>query len=362
MINKIFLKNFKCFQELDLSINRINILTGCNSSGKSTVIQSLALMKQSFKGGSSEKIIFNGDEVALGSYNDVVNFISNRESISIGLGSSVGECRFTIKEAPERSRVSEVQDMSSTIDSDYFSQIIRNLNRISSERTGPMDVYPIPSGYETGVGSDGRFTPFYMCIKKDQRIDGTNRLITSNNRFISVLNEYIAKFFPNYQVDANEIDGTNVVTLKVLDLKLGKTIKPVHVGFGISNVLPILAAGLGANPGDILIVENPEIHLHPKAQSLLAEFLCKVAADGIQVILETHSDHIVNGIRKSVKNNIIAPELLNTYFFKTSIQSPDVSEQVEYLKIDRDGNYTHWPLDFFDQIEKDFKSLLELDF
>ena len=75
---------------------------------------------------------------------------------------------------------------------------------------------------------------------------------------------------------------------------------PVHTGFGLTQVLPIVVAALSADEGDILLVENPEVHLHPAGQALMGQFLAKVALAGVQVIVETHSDHILNGVRVAV--------------------------------------------------------------
>jgi predicted ATPase len=128
--------------------------------------------------------------------------------------------------------------------------------------------------------------------------------------------------------------------------------KPINVGFGYSYALPIIVSGLIAQPGDILIVENPEAHLHPYAQSQLVKFLARVSAGGVQVFVETHSDHILNGVRLAVVDKILAPQNTNILFFATG-----ETVSITQIPIDEEGRIENWPERFFDQLDKDFERL-----
>ncbi|WP_164708190.1 AAA family ATPase, partial [Pseudomonas viridiflava] len=119
--------------------------------------------------------------------------------------------------------------------------------------------------------------------------------------------EAMKKITPNFEI--NLADHKNLDKVSNTFPTKGKSInevRPVNTGFGISYVIPIIVAMLCTTEGGYLLVENPEVHLHPAAQSILAELLTMAATCGIQVILETHSDHIINGIRAHVKENEIA--------------------------------------------------------
>ena len=131
--------------------------------------------------------------------------------------------------------------------------------------------------------------------------------------------------------------------------------KPTNVGFGYSYVLPIIVAGLIAQPGDLLIVENPEAHLHPHAQSIIAKFLTLVSLNDVQVIIESHSEHILNGLRIPVYDKIISSNDLNVLYFDRNYEQPYIK-----IKIEDDGGITNWPLDFFDQSTKDLNYLFGL--
>jgi predicted ATPase len=126
------------------------------------------------------------------------------------------------------------------------------------------------------------------------------------------------------------------------------------VGFGLTHILPIVTAALIARPSQVLLIENPEVHLHPAGQSQMGEFLARVAATGVQIILETHSDHVLNGLRRAVRNKAMGPDDVAIYFFneRDRAKRGEVS-QVVSPAIDREGNLDHWPEGFFDQFDKD---------
>jgi predicted ATPase len=129
-------------------------------------------------------------------------------------------------------------------------------------------------------------------------------------------------------------------------------VRPVHMGFGFSYVLPILVAGLVAEMGSMLIVENPEAHLHPLAQSRLGEFLAQVAATGVQVFVESHSEHILNAFRLAVRSGVLAADALSVLYFRGADVDP-----VLRIPVDERGGIAAWPEGFFDQRLHDFARL-----
>jgi predicted ATPase len=128
--------------------------------------------------------------------------------------------------------------------------------------------------------------------------------------------------------------------------------KPVNVGFGYSYILPLIVTGLIAKPGEFIIVENPEAHLHPRAQSKIAEFFSSVASCGVQVFIESHSEHILNGLRvSSLKPEIsIKHSDIVIHYFNENFDS-------EKLIIDNKGKIENWPSGFFDQEENDLAAI-----
>ena len=150
----------------------------------------------------------------------------------------------------------------------------------------------------------------------------------------------------------------NGVTLGIRTSDATDFHRPQHVGFGLSHVLPILVAALVARVGDMLLIENPEVHLHPAGQALMGRFLAEVAASGVQVILETHSDHVLNGARRAVRDAVVSPADVVLHFFRDRNLDGD---QVVSPRVDVRGNVDFWPEGFFDQFDKDATALAGWD-
>ena len=127
----------------------------------------------------------------------------------------------------------------------------------------------------------------------------------------------MAQFFPDCLLAIDQIPRTNAVTLGIRISKNTDFHRPVHTGFGITQVLPIVVAALSAQKGDLVLIENPEVHLHPAGQATMGKFLSEVASAGVQVVLETHSDHVLNGIRRSVKDRILSSSDVALHFFQS---------------------------------------------
>ena len=143
--------------------------------------------------------------------------------------------------------------------------------------------------------------------------------------------------------------------------EIGQTteFRPTNVGFGITYTLPIIVAVLSAAAGDILIIENPESHIHPRGQSKLGQLFAIAAENGVQIIIETHSDHIINGIRLATKTKYIQPEnVIGYYFHRTEMKKEHASEIIP-LKIDENGKMNKFPEGFLDEWNKALMKLVK---
>jgi len=134
--------------------------------------------------------------------------------------------------------------------------------------------------------------------------------------------------------------------------------KPQNVGFGVSYILPVLATLLSAKAGNVVIIENPEAHLHPRGQSEIGKLIAETVARGVQVFVETHSDHVINGIRVAVRKGIVKPEDVNIAFFdrkphdvpqEDGTTKREVYAEVTNIKVDANGSLSEWPKDFMDE-------------
>lgn len=222
--------------------------------------------------------------------------------------------------------------------------IIFNLNKIhyiSADRLGPQDFYfksTLPKF--PNVGLRGELTGNLLYRKKDQLVNDKLCLGEDAKTLIIQTQEWLNKIFDGAKV---EISGTQTNILELMfNASLSKDrFRPANIGFGYHCILPIIVSGLIAQEGEILIVENPEAHLHPKAQSELAKFLAKVSSCGVQVLIESHSDHILNGLRIAVLDEILSHEDLSILYF-----SQKIGESVVQIPVHSDGKIEEWPEGF----------------
>jgi predicted ATPase len=151
------------------------------------------------------------------------------------------------------------------------------------------------------------------------------------------------------------IEKTNLLRLELRIGDIGDWRRPSNIGYGLTYAFPIIVAGLLAKRGQILIIDSPEAHLHPKGQSQMGHFLATIAAAGVQVIVETHSDHLLNGIRRAIgERKILAADEATVHFFDTKDSSP------VKLKFTETGSINAWPSGFFDQYQLDISALTKV--
>ncbi len=156
------------------------------------------------------------------------------------------------------------------------------------------------------------------------------------------------------QLQASWLPGTNAATVRFRPPNVrADWMRPSNVGFGLSYALPVVVGGLVASIDRILIVENPEAHLHPAGQSEIGRFLATIAASGVQTIVETHSDHVLNGIRHAIAlGGALEPEDAVFHFLS--------SEDTVAIDVDARGALSSWPAGFFDQGERDLTDLARI--
>ncbi|MDR2449222.1 MAG: DUF3696 domain-containing protein, partial [Prevotellaceae bacterium] len=130
-----------------------------------------------------------------------------------------------------------------------------------------------------------------------------------------------------------------------------------NVAFGLTYALPVITAILSAKENAILLIENPEAHLHPRGQSKLSELLALAAQSGIQLIIETHSDHIFNGVRKAIASKKIEPGKVKIHYFELNGANTTINTEVQISGIGRVLNHKRG---FFDQFDDDLDELLGL--
>lgn len=226
------------------------------------------------------------------------------------------------------------------------------IHYISANRIGPRDFYlKEPLRHFPTVGANGENTINLLSKKAESLVNPQLCLGKDAQNLITQTEEWLSFIFDGAKLEVPKSNRSILEPLFNTTLSRNRY-KASNVGFGYSYILPIIVSGLIAEENHILIVENPEAHLHPRAQSRLIEFLARVTAIGVQVFIETHSDHILNALRIAILDGLITSEQANILYFST-----DIGVRIEKIEIKPDGRIEQWPKGFFDQMDLDFNRL-----
>lgn len=179
------------------------------------------------------------------------------------------------------------------------------------------------------------------------RQEGNESVMANVDAWISYIMGATVSVVPE---DANPSEGR--VSL-VFDTPSTGGVSALNMAFGHTYILPIIVGILTAKPGSLLIVENPEAHLHPKAQLRMGEFLAYAAQGGIQVFVETHSDHLLNGVRVAAKKKVIEPLNVAIHFIEEENEEHTATE----ITLREDGSLDKWPKGFFDEWENALREI-----
>jgi predicted ATPase len=375
MITSVKLSNFKCFRALSLELGLLNVFAGMNGAGKSTVIQSLLAIRQSWESGSLAKdhIQLNGTLVDLGTAGEVYCADPDSESIEIMMRGSEQDIGLELRSTQSEQQSNEYflrLDSHIGIEgsTNIFALFSEPFNYLHAERVGPRKVFPIALEEVNSlrVGKWGESAAYIIASElKETEIENSSIILeSSDGKEYPTLHYqwalWMARLFPGFEAESEIYNQADQVRL-ALALQRQQTgqslyVRPTNTGFGLSFVLGIIVAGLVAKPNTVLIVENPEAHLHPKAQSMIGEFLARVAAGRTQVFVETHSEHVLNGIRRMVKQTILTPSDVRFHFYARN--STDFEPSVIAIPVAASGDISSWPEGFFDQLDKDLSIIL----
>lgn len=408
MLKLLELKHFKCFELLKLPLGKLTVLSGLNASGKSSVLQALVLLHQTMRDHEwADRLTLNGNVTQSGTLSDIVDQVSGGGRFEIGLSHDVASCKWAF--------IGDRRDMSAQLDKvsidDHIvhapetlrwllpigtndaplaiAHSVRDLTYITAERDGPREVYPVLDefGFQS-VGSRGEYAVSTLLHGSGDRVDSELIVHGTAPTLVRQVEARLDSFFPGCRLQLQQVQYVNAATLRIKISEETDFLRPVHCGFGITQILPIIVAILSAraqsrtadveamrkgelsrggtteNVADaqlqnrrssdgsspIVLIENPEVHLHPAGQAKMGEFLAEAAHAGVQIIAETHSDHVLNGVRRAVKSGSVSADDVALHFFRDRFSH---ESQVLTPIIDSAGGIDVWPEGFFDQFDKD---------
>ncbi|WP_309289045.1 DUF3696 domain-containing protein [Burkholderia sp.] len=347
------LVGFKAFKDKSISLGKLTVLAGLNNSGKSSFMQAV---RMSVAGQNSESPYIDG----LGGFSALKSsFTAPGEPILIEL--NLSDSTTTKLELKETGFEFQGGDGAP------FTQFI------SADRYGPRVQLPImrEDAAALTVGIHGEFSAYYASVLENIIVAEPLRHPNSASATLKhQLSHWMGEISPGVKLNF-EVERKYDSSYTAID-----DLRPTNSGFGISYVLPIvlciltMSGSMGDDDSDwrvkewfallnsqksLLLIENPEAHLHPRGQTVLGRLITIAAASGIQTIVETHSDHVLDGIRLATKHDpgVTPTDVQIKYFKKSSATETDVSE----IKVLDDGRLDHWPEGFFDQMSVNLRAL-----
>lgn len=445
MLRRIGLSNFKCWKELDIELAPITLVFGANSSGKSALLQSLLMLKQTVASRDpSQHLNFGGgtrDYVDLGGYHDLVYGHNLKRSVGLNLSwdlsnGMVGElvAGASVKNKTNKQSshpfMSLAYNVSWVLDSEIY---VKNLGYRFFEDGRPSSKIEVirkeKDQYQlTRFEPIPTIEPFELDSLEPHPVDSVENchMIRYFYRFpVPGLHGYTSPSRIGLQLERLlywlfhlgplrqrakrqylwtgskpsmiEPDGENAIELliassrddgvllrevghrlKALDLVESfdvETVDPderlyeatatlggvesslVDLGFGVSQVLPVITMLLSASEGSIILLEQPELHLHPNAQAALADLMLEVAEKrNLQLIVESHSEHILRRLQRRIAeadSEFARPENINMYFCEPAKGGSTISE----VELDRFGQIANWPDNFLGDISGELHTM-----
>ena len=362
-----------------LECANLNLLCGLNGAGKSSVMQALLALRQSFDAGElpAGRLVLEGELIELGAGADILfeDAQQNRVEFSLRHESLAEDCAlafditndsepdfggFRTAHPPHACRTA------SDAASQGFASGWQNvppfggrLVYVAAERAGSRKRYAhasVPARRED-FDIDEALAGNCLLERPERRLDSDDpRCVDSERtRLIDLVNLWLQEMSARLPRQAVR-DADALIPGWALDGSGNRSARrrlAARVGYGFSCVLPVILA-LFSEAGTLCLIERPEAHLHPRGQTKLAELAVRAAKAGVQLFIETHSDHFMDGVRIAVREGLIAPEETAFHYLERKNNRVCVSTPT----IDTNGRLSQWPRGFFDQCEENLARLL----
>ena len=466
MIKSLRLQNFKAFQDTGtLSLKPLTVLAGPNSGGKSSILQSLLLLKQTLEGPPDIHLNLDGGHLQFSAFNELTFgkpplsrcHVSYQFEIETPIPRDIAPRYFAYKPLPDdpenlsllsklkllfrfrgpankksilvdRFEVSSLLSamegpyLRGTYKDDGYRTVMRgkgvrfpdtfrdrriktldftnflpyflifegdeeshhaphrllnpiflnpfqelrdefedNVKYLGPLRERPRRAYLHSGSPLTEIGDSGQYAAQLLWLEKDRKVTYLPAM-GEEPKEVSLMEAVNDAFLRLGMLQPIDVRSEKSVIYQILfplkDLKPKEAVTIADVGFGVSQLLPILVLGLRAQMSSILLLEQPEIHLHPKLQANLADFLLTLAIQGVRVIVETHSDHFINRLRRRIAEEP-TDELRNKVNI-LFVHPPQEEEgaTIDPLQIDRFGVIENWPPDFLPEATDEAQAIL----
>jgi predicted ATPase len=436
MITQIRAENFKSWKDTgELQLAPLTGLFGTNSSGKSSILQILLMLKQTAESPDRSRILHTGDDkslIDLGTFSDLIYNHDQRNSLQLSLSWKLKQpIRHMTLELPTGNRAvvfaadqisfeTMIYQSQSFIVVDHFiyefiynnqtfefgmncKEKNRNLyefihTNYDAKQKGndvplppPVKCYGFPDeaiGYYENTGFLSSFALAFENLfskirylgpirRQPERIyawsgeipldvgmygeNSISALLASKKLGVPIeerVEEWMQKteLLESFSLRSLSGGNRNLYEIKVMKNYMSPEVSIRDVGFGVSQILPVLVLCYYVPEGSIILLEQPEIHLHPSVQADLADVLVDVVMNrNIQIIVESHSEHLLRRLQRRIAEEAIPSDKVNLYFCRME----NGESQIEKLQLDDEGYISNWPPNFFGDEMGDLVAMTE---
>jgi predicted ATPase len=425
-ITRFGLRNFKAFRYLeDIELKPLTLLVGANSSGKSSIFQSLLLLKQSLLSSGSAPLKFDGEWVRLGGFASVISDFdpsrileyrlqlrsrglpsvttpSGETVLSFESSSTSGSAR--LKELATRlagpgfagfeamrldqdtlmigdrafgglelydvgsgklfefdsavqlvvgAQPDATEALSALLVHRFFlreigTELSHRLDYLGPVRADPRPFYPVSEEPEVGTRGEGAVP--YLLKHKDDVVPfvlASSEKTLRHAPLLRAINEWLAHMRVTPGLAIAPVESIAYTAFVRRWEANSRPVNLAQVGFGVSQLLPVLIQGLRKPADAWILFEQPEIHLHPRLQAELGDFFLACARTGKTLMVETHSDHMVHRIRRRIAEDATGElaDMVQILFVHAGTED-NPGSYVEPLRVAPDGSIENWPDDF----------------
>lgn len=366
MLTSIRLRNLKAWEDSgDIALAPLTLLYGANGAGKSSIAQALQALQTVLAAG-----IAGGDALAeavpAAQFLDVVRDHDPRRRIGIDLGwrnsdqpdtpqrlqlslglDDQGRCRlYTVNgQAVEAAGGDVCRLLASARDA------MGRFSHLGPLRARPRRRYPMPQRPPADVGSRGQ-----LAIAAMAAADAAGRALSARGDdapqgFIRFIAERLSRLglIDDLTLATDHGAGGDGLVVRVTGRAGGPAVSLADAGFGVSQILPAAIAAFHVPAGTTLWMEQPELHLHAAAQTALGDLMVDAVSAwengrprAVQIILETHSEALLNRIQRRIAEGMLAADQLAVHWCPGTVPAT-----IERLHIDETGEILNWPDDVF---------------
>lgn len=352
MLEALNVHNFQCLANVTVDFAPLTLLTGANGTGKSAVLRACLALRQSFLyDGFAAGLQLHGELIRLGTPDDVLYEDAREPGLDMTLKRRDDVRRYFFTHTPERFVFSRKSSLAAPFP--------EPMTWLGMERTRPSAACPIPTPMQQRYnrpGAAGQFIPYLLLRHGTEPVGPMNlagrtsaEARAESPGLLEQTEAWLARLGHPVRIRVQECPVSDSISLLFSSVGGDRPFRVANAGSGLAHVLPVVVTVLDTQPGGLVWLEHPDAFMHPRAAQALGRFLALAVAHGVQIVVETHSVHLLNGLRLAVREGWLSPEdtALN-YFLRDGREGETPgATRIQYPRLDADGSMDEWSADFF---------------